>query len=447
MDPEAMQQQQVTLELCGYDAESGALLLTTRASECAASAIGMKRSRPQSYMRREFVDLQTWDRQLSRAHSQQEQEQERDDRVLSHEHATHASGPVTQRFERLPTRRVRKLMAQSWLKHDTACGWRIELQKNVAATEAWLNAAFRLLPLEQQRVFLDSEQYQQHKHERALARADAQHARDLQQYFTSQSLIDLTLARVAALLQPVVCGAFAQDSKSVDDPLESERIVWLEPSCGDGRFVAALLAAGAHRVVGVELDSALCTVARAAVREYAPARVEICESDFLASKRTDTRLAAAEEAGERDEQRRPPVVCAVGNPPFGDRVETASSTDLIQRFVVHAAREWRADVIAFIVPERCARTAYTSQTLAALASAEDRDAASDSSADRTRCAWRVALSEPLESAHFEFRSTKRIKQPSALVIYARSRCSDTSASDGHSRACSYRGDLDAVLRS
>lgn len=367
----------VTLELCGYDAENGAFLL----SVASAASIGAKRTRPESYLRREFVDFQTWDRHWSRA---QQHEQ------------------LAQPFERLPTRRVRKLMEQSWLKNDASSGWRLELQKNVAACEKWVNDAFQLLPANQQRVFLHNEQYQQYKQERADARADAQHAKALQQYFTSQPLVDLTLERVAAFLKTKRGGEFK---------FASDRILWLEPSCGDGRFVTSLLDAGAQHVVGIELDDTLCREARTAIEEYAQEqRVEIRQGDFLASHRQLVSGAPGEIPDAKQ------LVVAIGNPPFGDKADATPSTDLIQRFFQYAASEWRAELIAFIVPERCARPAYTQVTLATLHAATRSDAGSNCNDE-----WQLAVSEPLDGFYFEFRSTKRIKQPSALLIYHRLR--------------------------
>lgn len=362
----------VTLELCGYDVESGAFLLSVG----SAAALGAKRTRPESYLRREFVDFQTWDRQLRREQSGEQEQQP---------------------CERLPTRRARKLMEQSWLKNDASSGWRLELQKNVMACEKWVNDAFQLLPIDEQRVFVRNQQYQQYKQERADARADAQHAKALQQYFTSQPLVDLTLERVSAFLKTKTAGQLE---------ITSDKLLWLEPSCGDGRFITSLLDAGAQRVVGIELDESLCKEARAAVHEHAQARrVEIHQGDFLVSQRAAGDGRETPGVGQH--------VIAIGNPPFGDKADASPSTDLIQRFFRHAASEWSAELIAFIVPERCARPAYTEVTLATL------HAATHGSINITSSDWQLAVSEPLDGFYFEFRSTKRIRQPSALLIYHR----------------------------
>uniref|UniRef100_K3WWW9 Uncharacterized protein n=1 Tax=Globisporangium ultimum (strain ATCC 200006 / CBS 805.95 / DAOM BR144) TaxID=431595 RepID=K3WWW9_GLOUD len=345
----------VALAFCGFDAENGAFLLSAGS---AGGPIGVKRSRPESYLRREFVDFQNWDRQLSRTQK-----------------------AAQQPFERLPTRRLRKLMEFSWLKNDASSGWRVELQKNVVACEQWINMAFRLLPEDQAQVFLNNQLYQQCKAERADALADAQRAKDLQQYFTSQPLVDFTLETVAKWLS------------SVKTDLKWDDVVWLEPSCGDGRFVTSLLDGGAFSVIGVELDEALFKETVDAVQEY-DERAVIWNEDFLASHRP-SRLNAHRH-----------TVVAIGNPPFGDRSPSDLSTDLIQRFFRHVAQEWGAQVIAFIVPARCARPAYTELTLATL------------SAANPGCKWQLVVAEPLDDYYFEFRNTKRIKQPSVLQIFA-----------------------------
>lgn len=69
----------------------------------------------------------------------------------------------------------------------------------------------------------------------------------------------------------------------------------LEPSAGRGNIVAALLDAGAERVVAVEVDPARVAHLR---RRFSRSRVEVIESDFLAF---------------RPEQE---FTIAVGNPPY-----------------------------------------------------------------------------------------------------------------------------------
>lgn len=147
-------------------------------------------------------------------------------------------------------------MAASWVRGDRAAGWRVELQKNVSVCEDWINAAFAMVPAAQRQEFLDDELYAAAKHKRIAARAESKHARDLQQYFTSAELVDLVVQRVLAQLQ-------SQHQQQLAN------VVWLEPSCGDGRFLTALLRAGAKHVVGYEIDERLHPAAQQNVQRAA----------------------------------------------------------------------------------------------------------------------------------------------------------------------------------
>jgi len=151
-----------TLELRGFSTERGRFLLTTASASSAVSP---------RVLERDLVDLQSWDRLLH-----------------------HSSSSSSQ--QRLPTKRLRKLMASNWVRGDRAAGWRVELQKNVRACEDWINSAFAQLSTPQQLEFLDDGLYAAAKRKRAAARADSKHARDLQQYFTSAELVDLVLEQV-----------------------------------------------------------------------------------------------------------------------------------------------------------------------------------------------------------------------------------------------------------
>ncbi|RLN72754.1 hypothetical protein BBJ28_00006285 [Nothophytophthora sp. Chile5] len=356
------------LKLRGFHADRFLLTAAHAAllSPSSGDADTVSSSTPPKLLERDFADLQTWDRLLRR-------QQGRSDAL-----------------QRLPTRRLRKLMAFNWERDDGSAGWRIELQKNVVACETWVNDAFVLLPTHLQHAFLDDGLYVAAKQEQAASRAEVKHARDLQQYFTSQPLVELVLARVLAFLQLK----------------DQDNVVWLEPSCGDGRFVTALLRAGARHVVGYEIDEHLHGVASEKAREAvakdaigaADSSLQICLGDFLES----TSSASTNQ-----------IVIAVGNPPFGAR--GGDGSDLVHRFFQHAALEWHASVIAFIVPERCSKPAFVETTLLQLAGAGS---------------WRLATEEPLTGHEFEFGAggkLKSVKQPSVLQLFARTSILDGKA--------------------
>uniref|UniRef100_A0AAV1V275 Site-specific DNA-methyltransferase (adenine-specific) n=1 Tax=Peronospora matthiolae TaxID=2874970 RepID=A0AAV1V275_9STRA len=356
-----------SLELCGFSTDRGCFLLTAARSDCAGSSHSPDLTSGTAIynLEREFVDLQSWDRLLRHASTGQ----------------------------RLPTKRLRKLMAVNWLRGDTAAGWRRDMQKNVRACEDWLNVAFVQLPVQQQREFLHEGMYAAMKLKRAAALADSKRARELQQYFSSTEMVQLVVTSVQAYLK-------------------QRAVVWLEPSCGDGRFLTALLRAGAQHVVGYEIDSKLQSLAERNVRLAASdiagvprsfsgegsssVQAQVYLGDFLTSKC----CVPADK-----------FVVAVGNPPFGTKGK--NRTDLVHDFSRHAASEWRARVIAFIVPERCSRPSFVETTLQQL-NCQQMDT------ETVASSWTLAMELPLTDYEFEFgarEALKRVRQPSLLQLF------------------------------
>eukprot|EP00644_Phytophthora_capsici_P017917 jgi/Phyca11/530373/estExt2_fgenesh1_pm.C_PHYCAscaffold_620034 len=246
-------------------------------------------------------------------------------------------------------------MTSNWVRGDRAAGWRVEMQKSVSVGEDWINAAFEKLSVAMQQEFLDDDLYVAARCKRTAARADSKRARDLQQYFSSAELVDLVAKRVMEHLQ------------------DQRDVVWLEPSCGDGRFLTAMLRAGARHVVGYEIDERLHDITR-----------------------NDSSLSPDK------------FIVAIGNPPFG--AKGGDGSDLVHHFFRHSAREWRARVIAFIVPERCSRPAFVETTLQQLQS--DTDTAS----------WTLVTELSLTDHQFEFGTgdqVKHVRQPSVLQLFER----------------------------
>lgn len=86
-------------------------------------------------------------------------------------------------------------------------------------------------------------------------------------------------------------------------------------------------------------------------------------------------------------------------------------------FFRHAASEWRARVIAFIVPERCSRRPFVETTLRHLGGQlnNNSDGADDGSAH-----WELVMELLLTDHQFEFGEgdqLKRVRQPSVLQLF------------------------------
>ncbi|KAG1699165.1 hypothetical protein DVH05_014082 [Phytophthora capsici] len=340
------------VELRGFSADRGRFLLTTARTVTGAND-AYARAHGVHIFERDFVDFQAWDRFLRR-------------NGVDH--------------QRLPIKRLRKLMTSNWVRGDRTAGWRVEMQKSVSVGEDWINAAFEKLSVAMQQEFLDDDLYVAARCKRTAARADSKHARDLQQYFSSAELVDLVVKRVMEHLQ------------------DQRDVVWLEPSCGDGRFLTAMLRAGARHVVGYEIDERLHDIARNDVRQAAgtgedSVEAQVYVGDFLTSKSS---LSPDK------------FIVAIGNPPFG--AKGGDGSDLVHHFFRHSAKEWRARVIAFIVPERCSRPAFVETTLQQLQS--DTDTAS----------WTLVTELSLTDHQFEFGTgdqVKHVRQPSVLQLFER----------------------------
>ncbi|DAZ97599.1 TPA: hypothetical protein N0F65_002218 [Lagenidium giganteum] len=319
------------LELIGYDAATKRFVLTTVDGH--------------GEFLREFSDLQSWDRRVGRQAW----------------------------LQRLPTPRFKKLMAHSWRKNDDSSGWRIELKKNVAACECWINSVFQVLDEHAQNAFVRDELYDAERALRLRRHREELPAKELQQYFTNQPLMDMVLAQVDEYMS----------SHGLD--WQSDDVDFLEPSCGDGRFVRALAAKGARHVFAWELDRDFAKQAQAS----APPQTTITQGDFLGSR--DPRAAAAQRH-----------LIVVGNPPFSNPSTAPPGTpDLLLRFFAHLEQFWTPNAIVFILPARCAKQSFVDLALAALGPGQ----------------WSLASAIDVADSVFEFRGVKAYKQPSVVHVY------------------------------
>ncbi|CEG39223.1 N6 adenine-specific DNA methyltransferase, N12 class [Plasmopara halstedii] len=348
------------LELRGFRTDLGCILLTlTHAAPSGNNydVISAPTTSPR-VLERDLADFQSWDRQL---HSN----------IIGH--------------CRLPTKRLRKLMTCDWMRGECAAGWRVELLKSVQICEDWLNIAFAQLPIPQQQEFLNDGLYFMAKSKRMTVREEQKNARDLQQYFSSKELVDQVLKLVMEQLLVE----------------QYQDVVWLEPSCGDGRFLTALLRKGAQHVVGYEIDERLQRIAENNVKQTArnvawpekrKLQAQVNVGDFLASNSS----ISVEKS-----------VVVVGNPPFGARGD--DKRDLVHCFFQHAALVWRARIIAFVVPKRCSRPEFVKTTLQLLRGD-----------DNAGTIWKLLKEMPLPDYRFEFNTSdqiKRVRQPSVLQLF------------------------------
>jgi predicted RNA methylase len=343
------------LEIWGFDQVEGKFRLQKVDLDVFNDDKTVKNHKQQfsPYFLRDFSDFQSWDRSLAKK-----------------KHP----------FQRISSRRFRKLMIMEWFKEDISKGWRIELQKNVSACEEWVNHAFSMLSENQRDIFVNDQRYFQAKTLHLEKINQTQTAKDLQQYFTSTHLIQMLLDRVNDILK-----AFQRDLT-----IQSKELVFLEPSCGDGRILDAFAKCCARRLIGYEIDADLHKITLEKVQKH---KEQIFYGDFLQSSREQVLLEADS------------ILVAIGNPPFSNIDRAGTNRDLILKFIRHLAFEWQAQIIAFILPERCGKLQYVEQVLNLL------------NQSSTSAKWSLAVQEPLDGYYFEFMGTKKITQPSILQIY------------------------------
>jgi adenine-specific DNA-methyltransferase len=168
-------------------------------------------------------------------------------------------------------------------------------------------------------------------------------------------------------------GAYYTDERVVDFlvrwALSGKADTVMDPSCGDGRFLAAAARLGARRLVGIDVDDTALQQTGKGLQEHG-ARTRLLKGDFF--------LVPPSENG--------PIDAAVGNPPFirYQRFEEASRRAALESalragvrltrltstwapFLLHAMQCLRpGGAMAFVVPAEIVQTHYGLSTLRAI---------------------------------------------------------------------------------
>lgn len=126
---------------------------------------------------------------------------------------------------------------------------------------------------------------------------------------------------------------------------ESKSIAFVEPSCGNGDIVKALvdILAGIDppianvTIQGFDIDSH--SISRCKGLKFTTLEVSWSCEDFLDTKRQATNDS---------------IVVCVGGPPYSAGAGNAADMklDLPTKFVKHCVTEWQANVVSFLLPER-----------------------------------------------------------------------------------------------
>ena len=111
---------------------------------------------------------------------------------------------------------------------------------------------------------------------------------------------------------------------------------------------------------------------------------------------------------KNDKEQRTLFVCCLGGPPYttGAGSSTDIQRDLPTKFVQHCQKEWKADIITFILPIRYKKYHWGTTESTNTESVEEK--------------WDCTTKE-LKSSTFFFRGKEQITQPSIIQTFVRKR--------------------------
>lgn len=223
----------------------------------------------------------------------------------------------------------------------------------------------------------------------------------LGQYFASGGNARLVIKKMTELLE-------RDGNKNANDSL-----VFVEPSCGDGRIISELLnatkqiKADSIQIFGYDIDP---TAIERAKTSLSGSEVALECKDFLSLSQEDLLSAIARTSSNHTEvealsrkRRRADddnkKLIVVGGPPYTPK-------PLPQQFILHSIQELKAEIVVFILPERCKRDAIHLQQVL------------NSSTFESKSKWIYSNTE-LENIDFSFEQST-IQQPSVLQCWYKS---------------------------
>ena len=139
-------------------------------------------------------------------------------------------------------------------------------------------------------------------------------------------------------------------------------IVFVEPSCGDGRIIVELLnlrtcALNVERIIGYDIDPSVVKKSRQNLETFGIA-MDMMDSpsfrcrNFLSISKQDLAKDLANNQRLSAELNR--LVIVLGGPPYTPK-------DLPEKFILHSIHELRADIVVFLLPKRCEKDACSIQ--------------------------------------------------------------------------------------
>ena len=223
-------------------------------------------------------------------------------------------------------------------------------------------------------------------------------AAKLGQYFASDDNARLVIKKMMEILE-------RDGERSTNDSL-----VFVEPSCGDGRIISELLHATKHlkadsiQILGYDIDPTAIERAKASLSESEVGLeckdfLSLSKRDLLSAIATKSSTTTEAEASSRKRRRADDgngKVIVVGGPPYTPK-------PLPQQFILHSIQELKAEIVVFILPKRCKKDAdHLQQVL-------------NSTTNEATSEWLYSNTE-LENIDFSFEQST-IQQPSVLQCW------------------------------
>lgn len=304
----------------------------------------------------------------------------------------------------MPRKSFKTLMTiGSWTFHGL--DWKENLSRSLQKAQNWLRDHLRFhCSNDSREFFLCDDQYARRIATAAERKKREARPKRLQQYFSSEQ-------NILALMQLLV--------KYSD---RSDRLIIVEPSCGDGRIIRAIISnPSLHpvRIVGVDIDPTMeeLVINGTESSSSSESSIHFFCMDFLQTHSESFREDCSDENLK---------VVVIGNPPFAnpaileeegdyeEEVEAEEQGDYPQQFLSHSAVTLDADLIVLLLPRRCSRSAFIDGALEQM----------NSSMSASSYRWNLAECMQADSS-FEL-CGRIIHQPVVIMVWKKTRLSGYS---------------------
>lgn len=298
---------------------------------------------------------------------------------------------------KFPATSLKKLMTESeWNIEENT--WNPQLTKSLNLLNHYLNQLTLSLP-EDCQIFCDNLLFEERKQQKMKQKQSESYSRELQQYFMSTDNINLMVQLTLTYYQ--------------------KNSLCIEPSCGDGRLLAALTCQeNVSYLIGCDIDPIAGNIAKQTILPYSH-KCHVVISNFL-----DTSLNNLFPSSTSTSSSSPisstsfSNIIVFGGPPYtagggtgnltqnGDPSED-TGRDLPFQFIVHSAVHLFANVIIFLLPVRCSNEIFIERCKHEIETQSQSDSVD----------WIVSHVQPSNN-EFDF-CGRLIRQPVIIQIWER----------------------------